>query len=265
MHEFEFHQGRIPLLVSMPHSGMSLCEGLEEKLANVAITLPDTDWYVPRLYDFLGDLGASIIKANFSRFVIDLNRPPDNKCLYPGQASTGLCPLALFSGENLYLPGQQPSQQEVSRRLNVYWQPYHDMLQNELERIRSLHGYVILYDAHSIRSEVPRLFDNRLPDLNIGTVHQQSCLPAMIDAITQQLETSNRYSYVVDGRFVGGYITRHYGQPEKNIHAMQMELSQLNYMDEENFTYLPEKADQLKQTLQKIISALLTTAAKAYN
>jgi len=265
MFEFDFKQGKIPLLVSMPHSGLGLCEGLEEKLTDSAKSLPDTDWHIPRLYDFVSALGASVIKANYSRFVIDLNRPPDNQSLYPGQAGTGLCPVVLFSGENLYLPGQQPTQEEITNRLETYWQPYHDKLKNELERIRSVHGYVILYDAHSIRSEVPRLFDNRLPDLNVGTVHQQSCAPAISNAIRQQLETDNNYSYALNARFVGGYITRHYGAPKENVHAIQMELSQLSYMDEESFTYLPEKADQLKQVLQKVFSTLLNSTTNMYN
>ncbi len=265
MNNFDFQQGCLPLLVSMPHSGLALPKDLEQKLSNEAKLLPDTDWHIPQLYNFVSDMGASVIKANFSRFVIDQNRPPDNVRLYPGLAGTDLCPLQLFSGKSLYLAGEQPTQQEVCQRLTTYWQPYHHKLGCELERIRKLHGYAILYDAHSIRSVVPRLFEGQLPDLNVGTVHTKSCSPTILEAVVQQLKTQNSYTYVVDDRFVGGYITRHYGQPKKDIHAVQMELSQINYMDEDTFTYIPERANELKKVLRTIVSALLSSANRIYS
>jgi N-formylglutamate amidohydrolase len=254
---YYFEQGRTPLLVSMPHSGTQLPDGFAARLSDAARSLPDTDWHVPRLYDFAGELGASVLQARFSRYVVDLNRPPDDQSLYPGQATTGLCPVTLFDGRALYQDGETPDDAEQAARRAQYWQPYQDRLASELARLRDIHGYALLYDAHSIPSRVPRLFDGRMPDLNLGTANGKSCASARQQAIAEVMASSN-YTQVVNGRFVGGYITRHHGRPEQRVHAVQMEIAQVSYMDEvQGHPYNQHKAKALQPVLREILQAFL--------
>lgn len=255
---YEYHQGTTPLLVSIPHAGTWVPEALLERMTEPAQALPDTDWHVGRLYGFAKALGGTLLKANYSRYVIDLNRPPDDASLYPGQATTGLCPTTLFDGTPLYRDGAAPTDAEVARRRERYWQPYHDTLAEALARLRARHGYALLYDAHSIASRVPRLFDGRLPDLNLGTARGASCAPQIEHALAAVLRASP-YSTAVNGRFVGGYITRHYGTPAAGVHAVQMEIAQGCYMDEEEegFPYNEAKAAALRPVLRAVMEALL--------
>ena len=219
--------------------------------------MPDTDWHIPRLYDFVVDDGHSVIQANYSRYVVDLNRRPDDQSLYPGQATTGLCPDSQFNGEPLYLPGKAPNASAIAARRKKYWQPYHDKLHQTLMEIKLRFGYAVLYDAHSIASRVPRLFDGQLPDLNLGTAGGTSCDTVIQNAIVDVLGSS-QYTSVVNKRFRGGYITRHYGVPVHNIHAVQMEIAQCTYMDEsDNTLYLEKKAIALRRVLQNILSSIL--------
>lgn len=224
------HRGQTPLILSIPHAGIEIPEEFSGVFVSGWLARKDADWYLPQLYSFAAGLGATILAAGISRSVIDLNRDPSGVSLYPGQATTGLCPVETFDGEALYA-GAIPDVAEISRRREQYFEPYHAALRTEIERIHALHGRVVLYDCHSIRSHIPRLFEGELPQFNLGTNDGKSCAPALqaqIESICQQ----SGFSYVVNGRFKGGWITRHYGNPARNIHAIQMELACRGYMDE---------------------------------
>jgi len=255
--DYRFHAGSIPLLVSMPHVGTDIPDDIAAGMTPAAAEKADTDWHLVRLYDFLGALGASTLSARWSRYVIDLNRPQENTNLYPGQDTTGLCPVDTFHREPLYLDGRQPGEAEVQRRLAAYWQPYHTQLRAELERLLSVHGKVVLWDAHSIASVVPRFFEGKLPDLNFGTADGASCDKAMTDAIAGVARADERYTVAVNGRFKGGHITRHYGNPAEHIDAVQLELAQYTYMDEETFEYRPERAAPVQKVIRALLEACL--------
>ncbi len=258
MHPFDFIEGSTPLLVSMPHCGLELPANLLDDMTGVAGKRADTDWHMEQLYNFAPGLGASVIRPRVSRYVIDLNRPPDNAELYPGANSTELCPTSTFAEEPLYLEGREPTPAAIGQRLKLWWHPYHQQLQTELRRIRALHGCAILFEAHSIRSQVPRLFDGQLPDLNIGSAQGSSCSAAMQLVVDNCLTAQDDFSHVANQRFKGGYITRAYGQPEAGIHAVQLELTQRLYMEEElPFTYLPEQAETLQPLLRQLLQALI--------
>lgn len=256
MSVFTLERGSVPLLISLPHDGTQLPPAIGQRLTESARALPDTDWHVSRLYAFARELGASLLIPHYSRYLVDLNRPPDDAALYPGQNSTGLCPLQRFDGGPIYRDGQEPDGTEIGERRQRYWQPYHDALGAELERLHGLHGRVLLWEAHSIRGECPFLFAGRLPDFNLGTADGRSCDPqrqARIEACLAQ----DAYSWVANGRFKGGYITRHYGQPDAGIDAVQLELAQRNYMDEARFAWLPERATRLQASLRALLIAAL--------
>ena len=255
---YDLQWGSRPLVLSMPHSGTRVPDDLLPRLTPAARELPDTDWHIPLLYDFARELDVTILQANYSRYVIDLNRPPDNRSLYPGQAGSDLCPSTQFDGTPVYQQGEAPDAAEIEARRIRYWQPYHDQLASCLARQAEKHGYVILYDCHSIRSEVPRLFEGRLPDLNVGTANGASCAPA-IRLRVEQILSDQAYRHVLDDRFIGGYITRHYGDPARGRHALQMELSQINYMQEDPpYIYRREIADKLGLVLKNLLQALAT-------
>ena len=254
---FNFQKGKVPILISMPHCGTSIPNEISDLLTKEARSTPDTDWHIPLLYNFLETLDVSIISSNISRYVVDLNRPPDGGALYPGQNTTNLCPLNQFNGLHLYKNKKKLSLKEITNRKDCYWAPYHNQIVKEISRLKSLFGFVILYDAHSIASEVPNLFSGKLPDLNFGTAKGESCDLRIEKAIENTLIKSP-YSFAVNGRFVGGYITRHYGNPQNNIHSVQMEISQINYMSEDKtFSFDQNRAQKLRSTLQKIINILL--------
>lgn len=261
---FHFHQGDIPLLISMPHVGTTIPAEVREQLTPAVDKLTDTDWHLPLLYNMTYELGASVIHAKYSRYVIDLNRSSDDSNLYPGQDTTGLCPTDTFAKEALYLEGKIPHATEVQRRIQHYWRPYHQQLQAELERLRAKHGIAILWDAHSIASEVPRFFQGKLPDLNFGTADQHSCASGLQQILADTLQaqaTEAGFSHVFNGRFKGGYITRHYGQPAKDIHAVQLEMSQCIYMDEAApYSYREDLAAQVQPLLRKLLRACQTWA-----
>ncbi|MBL8296912.1 MAG: N-formylglutamate deformylase [Rhodanobacteraceae bacterium] len=251
------HHGTAPLLISLPHDGAELPPEVAARMTPAARRTPDTDWHVSRLYAFARELGASVLVPRFSRYVVDLNRPPDDVSLYPGQNTTGLCPIVQFSGEPVYLPGKQPGPEEIAARVDSYWRPYHAALQQELARLRAEHGRVVLWEGHSIRSVVPFLFDGRLPDFNLGTAGGTSCSPALQARLAAVLSAQSRYSYAINGRFKGGYITRHYGSPADRVEAIQLELAQLNYMDEDDFSYLPQRAEPTAAVIRQLLEAAL--------
>jgi N-formylglutamate amidohydrolase len=256
--------GDAPLLISIPHMGSYVPPDVKRRLTPEGLLLADTDWHVDKLYWFAQEMGCSMLMATHSRYVVDLNRPQDDGHLYPGQVKTGLCPLETFDGAPIYNEGDEPDEIEKVNRIASYWLPYHEVLQEEIARLKAKHGYAILYDAHSIKTEVPRLFEGQLWDLNLGSAHDKSCSPAMSQAALKAAEGGD-YSAVLNGRFVGGHITRHYGRPDEHVHAIQMELTWKNYMDETPpFLYRPEKAEKLQAQLKKVIAALLDWGRSAY-
>jgi N-formylglutamate deformylase len=258
MELYRFRAGSKPLLVSMPHTGTYIPEWLGPRLTRAAKALPDTDWHLEQLYDFLDELGVCVLVATHSRYVVDLNRPPDNANLYPGQDTTGVIPVDTFDKAALYLAGFAPSEAEVRSRIDQYWKPYHAKLAQELDRIKNQHGYALLWDAHSILSELPRFFAGRLPDFNLGTADGRSCKPGLGEKL---LEKISGYTKVLNGRFKGGYITRTYGKPAEKVHAVQLELSERIYMEEQPpFRFREHLAKNVRPQLR----ALLTTFIQGF-
>ncbi|MBE9537550.1 MAG: N-formylglutamate deformylase [Proteobacteria bacterium] len=261
MEPLDLIQGTAPLLVSMPHCGTAIPAAIAEGMTELSLTTVDTDWHVEKLYEFAGELGASIIRPHTSRYVIDLNRPPDNAELYPGAAGTDLCPVSSFSGNPIYQAGKEPDDTEIAHRIETYWRPYHSKLQSELARLKQQHGVAVLFDAHSICSQVPLLFDGRLPDFNIGTAAGSSCDPGLLSVAERVLSNREDYSCVSNHRFKGGYITRAYGNPSESIHAIQLELAQRTYMNENPpFSYLPERAQKIQPLLRQLLQAIIVWA-----
>lgn len=255
---FRLHRGDAPLLVSLPHDGSQIPDELAARMTPSARRAPDTDWHVARLYEFVRELGASILVPHWSRYVIDLNRGEDDTSLYPGQNSTGLCPVVQFNGDQMYLPGQQPDAAEVSARIERYWRPYHEVLRDELRRLHGAHGRVTLWEGHSIKGgDLPFLFDGRLPDLNLGTANGASCSAALQARLEAVLGVQTQYDWVVNGRFKGGHITRHYGDPDNGIDAVQLETSQRCYMGETTYEYDDAKAAELQPLLASLLRATL--------
>jgi N-formylglutamate deformylase len=229
---YTLHRGSTPLLVSLPHVGREIPAELQPRYVPRALATEDCDWHLERVYAFVRELGASLIVPRLARYVIDLNRPPENTPMYPGANNTELCPTRFFTGEPLVRDGQAPDTAEVAQRVERWWRPYHAALRAELTRLRALHGHAVLFDGHSIRSELPWLFDGRLPDLNLGTADGASCAPSLRDALAAVLAGQSRWTQVVDGRFKGGHITRHYGRPGEGVHAVQLEMCWRCYMVE---------------------------------
>jgi len=255
---FVFHQGTAPLLISIPHGGVYVPPLLAERFGPEAREVPDTDWHLERLYAFAKDMGASILAATHSRYVIDLNRPPDDAPMYPGASNTELCPTRFFTGEPLYREGFAPDNAEIRRRVAVYWQPYHDALHEELARLQATHGHAVLFDSHSIKSELPWLFEGTLPHMNLGTVGGTSCAPSLRDALGVVLAAQATYSHVVDGRFKGGHITRQYGRPAQGLHAVQLEMCWRAYMDETPpWRWHDERAAEVTPLLRRLVQAML--------
>lgn len=255
---FRLHQGRRPLLISLPHVGTHVPAAIAARLTPEARGVPDTDWHLERLYGFAGQLGASVLVATHSRYVVDLNRPPDNQNLYPGQDTTGLCPVDAFDKTPLYEAGGEPDAAEIAARREAFWRPYHEALQQELQRLRARHGAVALWDAHSIRSVLPRFFEGRLPDFNLGTADGASCDPALAQAAHAIAQGAAGYSAVLNGRFKGGYITRQYGRPQQGVHAIQLEMAQCSYMQEAPpFAYDAALAARVQPALRAMLEAVL--------
>ena len=255
---FEFVPGSGPLLISFPHSGTIVPAHLAERLRPQIIDLPDTDWFVPQLYEWCAALGASALRATHTRYLVDLNRPPDGAALYPGQRETTVCPTETFDGEPLYREGAMPTSEEISDRLALYWQPYHDRIASLTRSMVERHGFCILWDAHSIRSTVPGLFSGKLPDLNLGTADGHSCAAAAAELVLACLRRQAEFSFVIDGRFKGGYITRRYGNPSAGVHALQMEIAQSAYLEEARSpVFDAARARPLSALLRQILASLV--------
>ncbi len=265
MNIFDLHQGHLPLLVSVPHAGTKIPENLHHAFTDKALQVEDTDWYLEKLYAFSTELGASLIVPTYSRYLIDLNRPPDNKPMYPGLSNTELCPTRAFTSESIYRTSP-PDALEIERRKALYWQPYHKALATELARLKALHGYALLWDGHSIKSELPWLFKGRLPDLNIGTASGNSCSLNLQSALESTLDkvchSAQTFDYVFNGRFKGGYITRTYGKPDQNFHAVQLEMCWRTYMQEftpnqTRFELDAERAKRITPVLKILLQTML--------
>ena len=258
-------RGSAPLLVSLPHTGTTIPAAIEERLASPSLGRTDTDWWIDRLYDFATELDATVVHTAISRTVIDVNRDPSGASLYPGRTTTGLCPTKTFQGEDLYRPGLDADAEEVALRRERYFLPYHEALATEIERLRALHPRIVIYDCHSIRSRLPRLFEGELPHFNIGTDDGRSAAPAATALVEDICRSAGAFSSVVNGRFKGGWITRRHGDPAGGVHAVQMELACRGYMEErdgpEPAPYDPLRAAPIRAVLATILAELADWAA----
>ena len=252
----ELSRGDSPLVVNVPHAGTHVPDAIRLRLSAAARAMPDTDWHVERLYALARSTGTTLMVATHSRYVVDLNRDPGGAALYPGADNTELCPTRTFHNEAVYEEGEAPRGAEIAARRVTFFAPYHAMLADELERVRSRHGYAVLLDGHSIESELPRFFAGRLPDMNLGTADGGSCDPAL-SSLAAGIVGSSRFTHVVDGRFKGGYITRHYGKPPSGTHALQLEMAQSAYMQEgPPFAWDPQRARDVMSLLERLVIAL---------
>lgn len=255
---YTFHEGTLPLLVSVPHDGRQIPDEIARQMTGTGRDMPDTDWHVAQLYDFARDVGAAMIVASYSRYVVDLNRPADDTALYKGQLVTGLCPTHTFAGQAIYVDS---SPVDTEDRVARYWRPYHDKIATTLAVLRERHGYALLWDAHSIASRVPRLFDGELAILNLGTWENRSC-DVGISTVVMAAAEKSPCDAVLNGRFKGGHITRHYGEPNNGVHAIQLELAQRAYMNEATLEFDDDAASQLRGTLRTLLEAYLSAGAR---
>ena len=265
-------RGPAPLIVSFPHTGTELPEPIAARLVSPWLARKDADWWVDRLYAFAAGLGATLVRTAISRTVIDVNRDPSGASLYPGQATTELCPLTTFDGEPLYKDGLAPDAAEIAARRTAYFDPYHAVLAAEIERLRGGHPRVVLYEAHSIRSRIPRLFEGQLPNFNIGTNSGASCDPALAAAVERVCAAASAFTHVVNGRFKGGWTTRRYGRPDAGVHAVQMELACRGYMDDPAEPPTPAtwpapfrdgQAEPMRAVLADVLAACLAFASES--
>ncbi|WP_299788697.1 N-formylglutamate deformylase [uncultured Marivita sp.] len=253
----EVTRGDSPLVLGLPHTGTDIPDDCRARLNDTGRAMADTDWHIDRLYAGLVP-GATSVRTRVHRYVIDVNRDPSGKSLYPGQNTTGLCPLTNFDGAPIYRDGQEPDADEVERRRLAYHAPYHAALAAELDRVKALHGFAVLYDCHSIRSQIPFLFDGTLPDFNIGTNLGVTCALQIQETVLQICKAADGYTSILNGRFKGGWTTRHYGRPEDGLHAIQMELAQSTYLASETppWSYDALRADRLRGHLKTILQTL---------
>jgi N-formylglutamate deformylase len=252
----DIQPGTTPLIVNVPHDGREIPAEIGATMTAEALALPDTDWHIRDLYDFAADLGATITSARYSRYVVDLNRDPSGQSLYPGADTTEICPTATFRQEQIYVDGQAPDDAEIDRRLDSYWHPYHAELARVIADVRDRFGAALLFDAHSIGSVLPRFFEGRLPDFNLGTADGASADDGLAAGMFDVLDSADGYSAILNGRFKGGYITRNYGNPADNVHAIQLEMAQIAYMEEDPpFRLMPERADRVRPVLQDLLSS----------
>lgn len=261
MEPFSVARGDSCLILTFPHSSTWLPAEVHEALNERGRTLTDTDWHLDRLYDGLMP-EATVVKAGFHRYAIDANRDPSGASLYPGQNTTGLCPLTDFDGQPLYQPGREPDAAEIERRRLAFHAPYHAAIAAEIERVKARHGFAVLYDCHSIRSHIPFLFEGTLPDFNLGTDNTRTCAPELERAAEAVCAAAPGFTHVLNGRFRGGWTVRHYGRPADGCQAFQMELAQSKYLESEAlpFAYSPAKAERIRPHLQSVLSTLVAQA-----
>jgi N-formylglutamate deformylase len=256
---FSLQRGSTPLIISFPHVGTHIPPDQQHRYTERALEAEDTDWFLDRLYAFAGDLGATLIVPRHSRYLIDLNRASDNRPMYPGQNNTELCPTRHFTGQPLYREGLAPDDTEIQRRVATYWQPYHDALQRELAATKATHGHAVLFDAHSIKSELPWLFEGTLPHMNLGTAQGTSCAPTLRAALAAVFAAQTTYSHVIDGRFKGGHITRHFGRPAGGVHTVQLEMCWRAYMEEAPpYRWHEARAAAVTPLLRQLVNVMLS-------
>lgn len=257
MDKFKFSPGTTPLIVGLPHAGMAMTDAITAAMTPDAHSQMDSGWHEERLYDFARDLGAATIASTYSRYVIDLNRSPDNENRFGAKGNTGLCPVERFDYAPLYKDGRTPDAQEIERRLDLYWRPYHDRLAAELKALKARHGVAVLFDAHTIRSAVGRLFKGRIPDINLKSGGGTKASPDLVRRLSAICASDPKYTWVVDGQYKGGYIVHHYGDPENGMHSLQLEVVQDTFMDETTFAYLPEKAEGIRRILKALLHEII--------
>jgi N-formylglutamate amidohydrolase len=258
MSAYELARGDGPLIVNVPHAGTFVPSGIAARLATAARPLADTDWHVEKLYGFVPAMGGTLMCATRSRYVVDLNRDPSGAVLYAGADNTEVCPTRTFADEPIYNDGRGPDGKEIEARIAEHFEPYHRALGAEVERVHARHGYAIVLDGHSIRSEVPRFFAGRLPDLNLGTADGASCAARLESAAARVLGAAPGFTHVVNGRFKGGWITRHYGRPTVGVHALQLEMAWRAYMEEAPpYRWDPARAARLGEVLRQLVDTLL--------
>lgn len=258
---FEVHAGQSPVILAFPHTGTWLPENISARLNDNGCLLADTDWHIHDLYrDLLP--GATTVRALFHRYAVDANRDPAGGSLYPGQNTTGLVPETDFDGLAIWKAGEEPTEADIARRLEDFHAPYHAALQAEIRRVKAIHGVAVLYDCHSIRSLIPFLFEGKLPDFNIGTDGGVTCDPALEAAAVDICGQAAGFASILNGRFKGGWTTRHYGQPQTGVHAIQMEIAQSAYLAAETvpFPYDAARADALRRVLTRLLGQLETIA-----
>lgn len=248
---YDYIEGTRPILISMPHNGISIAKTMLPRMTESAKMLVDTDWYLDQLYGFAKEQGCYMICPKYSRYVIDLNRPRNDESLYPGQDTTELCPTTQFDKQPIYLDGDVPDKNEIVQRVNDFWVPYHSRLRDTLDELKQMFGGALLFEAHSIKSEVPRFFEGQLPDFNFGNFNNTTCSQELTNLVDNWKPRG--YSKVLNGRFKGGYITRAYGAPEDNIHSIQLELSQATYMDEKYLRLDSGKSDSVRPELEQML------------
>jgi len=254
---WNLQQGDGSVIVDVPHAGVGIPEALAARLTREALARPDTDWHVEKLYDFAAEFAATLMCATHSRYVVDLNRDPSGGALYPGADNTEVCPTRTFANEPIYRDGEAPRPQEIAERVDAYFTPYHARLAAEIERVRARHGFAVLLDGHSIRSEVPRFFAGTLPDLNLGTADGASAAPSLQARAEAVLKGAEDFTHVVNGRFRGGWITRHYGRPHEGVHVLQLEVGERSYMDEAApYPWSPARAAALVAVLRALVATL---------
>jgi len=254
---FEVRQGTSPVILGFPHTGTNVPPAIWDRLNDNGKILADTDWHIHTLYDgLLAD--ATTVRATFHRYVIDANRDPDGSSLYPGQNTTGLIPESDFDGKAIWRQGEEPTPDDIAARLADFHAPYHAALSAEIERVKAIHGIAVLYDCHSIRGDIPFLFEGRLPDFNIGTDMGKTCAPEIEASTIAIARAAEGYTSILNGRFKGGWTTRYYGKPETGVHAIQMELAQATHLTTEAlpFAYDEDKADKLRVHLKSILSRI---------
>jgi len=258
---FEVKQGTSPVILGFPHTGTDVPPAIWDRLNDNGRILADTDWHIHRLYDGLLPQ-VTTVRATFHRYVIDANRDPEGVSLYPGQNTTGLVPGTDFDGVSIWKDGEEPTEADIAARLADFHAPYHAALAAEIERVKAIHGIAVLYDCHSIRSDIPFLFEGTLPDFNIGTDSGKTCNPRIQDATVDVVLNAQGYTSILNGRFKGGWTTRHYGKPETGVHAIQMELAQSTHLTTETppFAYDEAKAARLRIHLKDILTRIETTA-----
>ena len=267
MKPFDFKEKQGPIVVSIPHAGTYVPEYLYKKLTPTGRAMNDTDWFVDRLFSFVRGMDISFLSANYSRTFIDLNRSPDDKALYGNDTlTTGLCPTISFTGEPLYEKGCEPDALELGVRMERVWKPYHQTLEAALAKRVKAHGYAILLDLHSIKSLLPKLFDGHLPHLNFGTNDGNSASAELIAGLLEHVRENSNYQTTLNDRFKGGYITRHYGHPQKGVHAIQLEMAQKIYMDEDDSITSELRFDTSKAlTLQPMLKEMIEVLVHAHD